>query len=65
VDRVLGNSKGGGGFCAEDIGVEQDGGLSDEENPLTITAEIGVSQDSSNNGSFGLSRQRWCSLWIF
>jgi hypothetical protein len=50
ADRVLDNSKGGGGFCADDRGVEQDGSLSDEENPLTTTAEIGVSQDSSNNG---------------
>jgi hypothetical protein len=56
VDRVLNNSKGGVGFCADDRGVEQDGGLSDEENPLTITAEIGVSQDSSNDGLSGLSR---------
>jgi hypothetical protein len=38
VDHVLDNSKGGVGFCAADRGVEQDGGLSDEENPLTTTA---------------------------
>jgi hypothetical protein len=56
VDRVSNNSKGGVGFCADDRGVEQDGGLSDEENPLTTTAEIGVSQDSSNNGISGISR---------
>jgi hypothetical protein len=36
--------------------VEQDGDLSDEENPLATTAEIGVSQDSSYNGLSGLSR---------
>jgi hypothetical protein len=55
VDRILDNSKGGVGFCADDRGVEQDGGLSDEYNPLTTTVEIGVSQDSSNNGLSGLS----------
>jgi hypothetical protein len=36
--------------------VEQDGGISDEDNPLTTTDEIGVSQDSSNNCLYGLSR---------
>jgi hypothetical protein len=56
VNRVLENSKGGVGFCTDDRGVEQDGDLSDEENPLTTTAEIGVCQDSSNNGLSGLSR---------
>jgi hypothetical protein len=54
VDRILDNSKGGVGFCADDRGVEQDGGLSDKENPLTTTAKIGVSQESSNNGLSGL-----------
>jgi hypothetical protein len=56
VDCVLDSSKGGVGFCADDRGVEQAGGISAGGNPLTTTAEIGVSQDSSNNGLSGLSR---------
>jgi hypothetical protein len=56
VDRVLDSSKGGVEFCSDDRGVEQDGGLSDEDNPLKTTSEIGLSQDISNNYLSGLSR---------
>jgi hypothetical protein len=55
VDCVLDNSKVWVGFCAGDKGVIQDGGLSDEDDSLTITVKTGVSKDSSNNGLSCLS----------